>query len=155
MIKRYWFRRYDTKAKQAINRVILSLGRGFKEGQQDDYSACEVWAHCDGGFYLLDLWRERVQFPDLKRAVLSHQRWTPSALLIEDIASCQALIQELRRPAVGSGGSDQQWFIPGHRPRGQYADQAIPVVPIQRRQRQNRARRSAEVPDRGGLGLAA
>src|SRR5262249_2486769 len=126
-------RRYDTKAMPAINRVILSLGTGFKEGQKEDhdYSVCEVWAQCDGGFYLLDLWRERVPFPDIKRAVLSlNQRWTPSALLIEESASCQTLIQELGLPAVGPGGSDQPGFIPGQSQGGRFAGQALPVVPI-------------------------
>jgi hypothetical protein len=63
MIKPHWFRRYDTKAMPAIDRVILSLGRNFKEGQTEDYSVCEVWAQRGGDFYLLDLWREGSSFP--------------------------------------------------------------------------------------------
>src|SRR5207248_374737 len=45
----------------------------------------------------LSLWRGRVEFPELKRQlVLQAEAWKPSAVLVEDSASGQSLIQELR-----------------------------------------------------------
>ena len=51
----------------------------------------------ESGYCLLSLWRGRVDFPELKRLVGSLGReWNPSAILVEDAASGQSLIQELR-----------------------------------------------------------
>lgn len=49
------------------------------------------------GYYLLDAWRGKVAFADLKRRVVDfYQTWRPQAVLVEDAASGQSLIQELR-----------------------------------------------------------
>lgn len=48
-------------------------------------------------YYLLSLWRGRVEFPELKRLVGSlGKEWRANAVLVEDAASGQSLIQELR-----------------------------------------------------------
>ena len=53
------------------------------------------------GYYLLALWRGRVDFPELKRLVGSlAAEWQPSAILVEDAASGQSLIQELRHESA-------------------------------------------------------
>jgi predicted phage terminase large subunit-like protein len=58
---------------------------------------CSTWGVLEKGYYLLGLWRGRVDFPELKRLVGSLGReWNPSAILVEDAASGQSLIQELR-----------------------------------------------------------
>lgn len=50
------------------------------------------------GYYLLWLWRERVKFPELtKRMRWLADQWKPMQILVEDRASGQSLIQELRR----------------------------------------------------------
>ena len=44
------------------------------------------------------MWRGRVEYPELKRqAVALDAKWNPELVLIEDKASGQSLIQELRR----------------------------------------------------------
>jgi phage terminase large subunit-like protein len=49
------------------------------------------------GFYLLHLWRQRVEFPALKRKLATlAAEWNPNVILVEDKASGQSLIQELR-----------------------------------------------------------
>jgi predicted phage terminase large subunit-like protein len=46
---------------------------------------------------LLDLWRKRAEFPQLKRELTAlAEKWRPSAILIENAASGQSLIQELK-----------------------------------------------------------
>jgi predicted phage terminase large subunit-like protein len=43
------------------------------------------------------VWRERVEFPELKRVLTSSaEQWKPNAILVEDKASGQSLIQELK-----------------------------------------------------------
>jgi predicted phage terminase large subunit-like protein len=48
------------------------------------------------GHYLLEAWRGRVEFGELKRKVVELQEtWRANAVLVEDAASGQSLIQEL------------------------------------------------------------
>lgn len=61
--------------------------------------------------YVLDVTRARLEYPDLKRAVLSHhRRWrqTPASytLLIEKKGSGLSLIQDLRRDNIHAIGID-------------------------------------------------
>ena len=95
VFRRNWWRFY--REQPACRRVIQSWDTAFKLGAENDYSVCTVWGVTDGGYYLLWLWRERVEFPELKRrmAWLAEQ-WKPSQILVEDRASGQSLIQELR-----------------------------------------------------------
>jgi predicted phage terminase large subunit-like protein len=56
-----------------------------------------TWGVADNGYYLLHLWRGRVEFPELKRVLASlAEQWNPNAILVEDKASGQSLIQELK-----------------------------------------------------------
>jgi predicted phage terminase large subunit-like protein len=56
-----------------------------------------VWLARGEYAYLLDLWRERVDYPDLRRAVHRlREKYPTAALLIEDKGSGTSLIQDLR-----------------------------------------------------------
>jgi predicted phage terminase large subunit-like protein len=62
-----------------------------------DYSVATVWLACGENAYLIDLWRERADYPDLKRAVNRLKDKYPTAVvLIEDKGSGTSLIQDLR-----------------------------------------------------------
>lgn len=81
--------------------VLQAWDTAFKEGAENDYSVCATWGVFPNGYYLLDLFREKVSFPKLKReAIAQHARWRPSVVLIEDKASGQSLLQELRADTV-------------------------------------------------------
>jgi phage terminase large subunit-like protein len=76
-------------------------------GAENNYSVCTTWGVADNAYYLLWLWRDRVEFPELKKRMrwLAEQ-WNPTQILVEDRASGQSLIQELRtRPACRSARS--------------------------------------------------
>ena len=80
-----------------MKRTILSVDTAFKVGSTNDYSVITVWGEAQIGFYLLSLWREKVEFPRLKQALVSiASEWHPHVVLIEDAASGQSLIQELK-----------------------------------------------------------
>jgi len=56
-----------------------------------------VWGIVGNQYYLLDLYRARIEYPALKRAVYSMaDKWAAHTILIEDKASGQSLIQDLR-----------------------------------------------------------
>jgi len=91
-----WFQRYR-EMPERFERVLLSADTAFKEGQENDYSVVTVWGTTQNAIYLLSVWRQRVGFPDLKRAIVSlAEHWKPQAVLIEDRASGQSLIQALK-----------------------------------------------------------
>jgi predicted phage terminase large subunit-like protein len=80
-----------------MKRIILSLDTAFKTGTENDYSVIAVWGEGPNGYYLLSLWRDRVEFPKLKQTVASiANQWKAYVVLIEDAASGQNLIQELK-----------------------------------------------------------
>jgi predicted phage terminase large subunit-like protein len=95
IFRREWFRTY-TQLPQ-LKRTIVSLDSAFKTGQSNDYSAIQVWAEGQTGFYLLARWKGKVEFPELKRVLISVcDQWKPEECLIEDAASGQSLLQELQ-----------------------------------------------------------
>lgn len=112
IVKREWWRFYrkEQSAKSGGNsgrRIYWqSWDTAYKEGEENDYSVCTTWEVLKDGYYLVDMWRGRVEFPALKRkAVELYERYIPVGIMIEDKASGQSLIQELKRetrmPIVG------------------------------------------------------
>src|ERR1700693_2938203 len=96
IFRQEWFQRYREMPVR-FERVVLSADTAFKEGQENDYSVVTVWGETQNAIYLLAVWRRRVGFPDLKRAIVSlAEFWKPQAVLIEDRASGLSLIQALK-----------------------------------------------------------
>lgn len=61
-----------------------------------DYSVCTIWGYVEQNFYLLDVWRKQVSFPQLKKALLElDKKWNPSLMVVEAVGSGQALYQDL------------------------------------------------------------
>jgi predicted phage terminase large subunit-like protein len=53
-------------------------------------------------WYLVDVWRGRVDYPTLKAKVQSHAEvWKAKRVLVEDTGAGTALVQELRRRVSG------------------------------------------------------
>jgi predicted phage terminase large subunit-like protein len=58
---------------------------------------CTTWGLAESGYYLLSLWRDRVEFPELRRTLIRlADEWNPNVILVEDRASGQSLLQELK-----------------------------------------------------------
>lgn len=96
IFKRDWIRTYR-EVPQSFQKIIQSWDTAFKTGAENDYSVVTTWGSAETGHYLLSLWRGRVEFPELKRQVACQaEQWKPHAILIEDKASGQSLLQELR-----------------------------------------------------------
>lgn len=99
--KKEWWRYWSNWTHQdrwpRFSRIVQSWDTAFKTGQQNDYSICTTWGEASDGFYLIDIFRRKMEAPDLrKKAVEMAQRFNPTAILIEDKASGQGLIQDLR-----------------------------------------------------------
>jgi predicted phage terminase large subunit-like protein len=61
-----------------------------------DYSVCTIWGYVEQDFYLLDLWRKQVSFPELGKALIAlDTEWAPSLIIVEAVGSGDALCQQL------------------------------------------------------------
>lgn len=97
IIKREWWKYYSV-APAKIRQSFWSWDTASKTGEENDYSVGQLWAVCDNGYYLLKVVRDRMEYPDLKRAIVNHFNANPSnGVLIEDKTSGQSVIQDLKR----------------------------------------------------------
>ena len=85
------------REQPACTRIVQSWDTAFKTGCDNDYSVCTTWGVSGSAYFLLWFWRGRVEFPELKkRMAWLAQEWKPNQILVEDLASGQSLIQELK-----------------------------------------------------------
>jgi predicted phage terminase large subunit-like protein len=102
IIKTDWWRYYKPEnAPQSFSSIVIAADTAFKKTETADYSVLLVAGLAyDGDMYVLDVVRERLDFPELKRrAILLNNIWRGKGLrgvYIEDKASGQSLIQELK-----------------------------------------------------------
>ena len=102
LIKAEWFKEYDVAPTYTYSDLlVISIDTAMKGTQLADFSVATVWLGRGDHCFLLDLWRERVDYPDLRRAVWQLRTKYPKAtLLIEDKGSGTSLIQDLRADKV-------------------------------------------------------
>ncbi len=99
LVKLGWFNYYEPGEEPSkFDLVFQSWDSANKATELSDYSVCTTWGMKRKKLYLLHVLRERLQYPDLKRAVLKQRSlFKPTNILIEDKASGTQLIQELIR----------------------------------------------------------
>lgn len=92
-----WMRRYES-IPQFVHMCVHSWDTANKIREINAPSVGTTWKYArSGGYYLADVFNQRLAYPDLKRAVINMaERDRPDAILIEDKASGQSLIQDLR-----------------------------------------------------------
>jgi predicted phage terminase large subunit-like protein len=80
---------------------VLSWDTASKTSELNDYSVGTVWSVEGDRFYLLDVIRERLNYPDLKRAIIRQAGvYSWPTILIEDRSSGTPLIQDLQNENV-------------------------------------------------------
>ena len=96
-MKAEWFRTYianDLPAK--FEMIFQSWDTANKPTELSDYSVCTTWGVKERHLYLLHVFRKRLGYPELKRAVREQaEAFNPQTMMIEDKASGTQLIQEL------------------------------------------------------------
>jgi predicted phage terminase large subunit-like protein len=99
IIKREWWKYYDKLPdKKAFKRYIWAWDTAVKVGEENDYSVGIYLGETDVGYYVIDVKREKLEYPDLKRHITQcYQGSRASAIIIEDKSSGQQVIQELQR----------------------------------------------------------
>ena len=101
LIRRAWFRYYDILPQQgSVERIVQSWDIAAMTGETNDYSVCTTWLIVKSDYYLIDVFRSRLEYPDLRRKVVSlPERFGADTVLIEDTGSGMALLQDLQRDA--------------------------------------------------------
>jgi predicted phage terminase large subunit-like protein len=97
LVKAEWFKRYhETERPEPFDRVVQSWDTANKATELSDFSVCTTWGVKGKDLFLLGLFRRRLEYPALKRAVREQQSlFAANEVLIEDKASGTQLIQEL------------------------------------------------------------
>ena len=127
IVKRDWWQCWEKEDPPTCDFVLMSWDTAFEKNNRADYSACTVW----GVFYqagapaveieseteeqrvklqqglpqaniiLLNAYRDRLEFPELKRTVMEeYKEWEPDSIIIEKKASGAPLIYELRSMGI-------------------------------------------------------
>ena len=107
LIKREWWKVWDKPHIPPLQHIIQSYDTAFLKKETADYSAITTW----GVFYpdddspanliLLDSFKERLEFPELRKEALEQYRyWNPETVIIEGKASGMPLTFELRKMGI-------------------------------------------------------
>ncbi len=103
LIRREWFRHYDHLPHDSAKRIVQSWDIAMMTGDANDYSVCTTWWIIKADYYLVDVFRARLQYPDLRRKLASlAAKHGAGTILIEDAGPGMALLQDLwRDPSRG------------------------------------------------------
>jgi predicted phage terminase large subunit-like protein len=92
-----WFPRYHSEDPPSFDRRVQSWDTAVTAKELSSFSVCTTWGLRDGKAYLTHVWRKRVEFPELRRTIISQARaFGASIVLIEDAVSGTSLLQDLR-----------------------------------------------------------
>jgi predicted phage terminase large subunit-like protein len=104
MVKRRWVVRYS-ELPPASERLftLQSWDTASKGGPDNDWSVCTTWIVSRKRlWYLIDVWRQRVDYPALKASVQDlAKKWSAQRVLVEDAGAGTSLVQELRNRVSG------------------------------------------------------
>src|SRR3989440_10245327 len=86
----------ENERPERLERIVQSWDTANKATELSDFSVCTTWGVRGMDLFLLGVFRRRLEYPALKRAVREQQsQFDADVVLIEDNASGTQLIQEL------------------------------------------------------------
>lgn len=108
LVKRDWWQKWEGNQAPPCDFIIQSWDTAFTKNERSDYSACTTWGvfykdedQKDPHIILLDAYKERLEFPELKeQAFRMYKEWEPDAFIVEAKAAGSPLIFELRRMGI-------------------------------------------------------
>ncbi len=104
IVKEIWLRYYSSLPLK-FERIFITGDTAFTTAEASDYSVFSVWGHSENNLYMLDMWRDKVIYPDLQDAAIKlWGKWgagigrTPcTRFYIESVATGTAFFQELKK----------------------------------------------------------
>ena len=108
IIKRDWWQWWEKEDPPPCDYILQTWDTAFEKHQRADFSAGTTWGVFNNpldndqpNIILLDTYKKRVEWVDLKRDVLEQYRqWEPDGMLIEKKATGAPLIYELRAMGI-------------------------------------------------------
>jgi len=108
IVKRDWWQWWEEDDPPMCDFILQSWDTAFEKNNRADYSAGTTWGIFinakDGNrpnIILLNTYKKRVEFPDLKKDVLQqYKEYNPDALIVEKKASGAPLIYDLRAMGI-------------------------------------------------------
>jgi len=107
IIKRDWWKWWEEDNPPECEYTLQSWDTAFEKNNRADYSAGTTWGvfthHKDNQKYLilLNTYKKRVEFPELKKDVLrEYNEYEPDTLIVEKKASGAPLIYDLRAMGI-------------------------------------------------------
>ena len=104
LFKRSWLQRYEKLLPlDHYEGIFQSWDTAYGTGDSHDYSACTTWGLLKGKYHLLHVYRDRLEFPALKKSVLSLRKtWRPWIVVVEGYGSGISLYQEIKSTIGGN-----------------------------------------------------
>jgi predicted phage terminase large subunit-like protein len=108
IVKRDWWKWWEKDDPPVCDYILQSWDTAFEKTQRADYSAGTTWGifACEEDNFapniiLLNTYKKRVEFPDLKRDVMrEYNEYEPDSLIVEKKASGAPLIYDLRAMGI-------------------------------------------------------
>ena len=102
IFKREWWQYYD-KLPEHIQLIGISVDATFKDSDTSDFVAIEVWGKLNNDYYLIDLIKKRMDFPETLKAIryMADKYPNKHSILVEDKANGSAIISMLRHEIGG------------------------------------------------------
>lgn len=118
LVRWQWLKRFSVAPNKETHpglRIVQSWDLATSSGLHSDWSVCTTWAVARQEYFLIDLVRVRLEFPALKRLIISQkQKFDAQTVLIEEAGVGIGLIQQLK--------SERQIFPIAIRPDGSKGD---------------------------------
>ena len=98
VIRRDWLQKYDRLPKLDSGwQTVFSVDVALTTTDTSDWSVCTVWLMKKRRYYLADVWRGRLEYPDLKHKLFEFaNHHHPNVILIEKTGLALGLIQEFK-----------------------------------------------------------
>jgi predicted phage terminase large subunit-like protein len=110
IIKREQWSIWDKDTPPQCEYIIQSWDTAFEKNNRADYSACTTWGvfqhpnkqgDMRPNIILLDAFKQRMEFPELKKMALElWKEWEPDTLIVEKRAAGAPLIYEMRKMGI-------------------------------------------------------
>lgn len=107
IIKREWWQLWEKEDPPNCDYTIMSLDAAQEAHNRADYNAVTIWGVFfneetnQNNIILLNAWKERMEFPELKRAMIKeYNDWEPDTFIVEKKSSGAALYQEFRAMGI-------------------------------------------------------
>lgn len=104
LIRQDWFQFYEQLPDRGSHhQIVQSWDIAMTTGSANDFSVATTWHIVGADYYLIDVFRGRLSYPDLRRKIASlAAKHGAQTILIEDAGPGMALLQDLQHdPPTG------------------------------------------------------